>query len=135
MVEIARSMLKQKPLPHKVWGEVVFTVANVLNRCPTKNLKNQVPEECWLGSKPCITHLRVFGSLCYRHVPDERRTKLEDKSEPMILVGYHPTGAYRLYNPVTEKLLVSRDVILREVKSCIGTKVDKKKKWFQCRLQ
>lgn len=62
-------------------------------------------------------HLKIFGSLCYRHVPDERSTKLEDKSEPVILVGYHPTKSYRLYDPVTEKLMVSRDVIVREAES------------------
>lgn len=50
-------------------------------------------------------------------MPDERRTKLEDKSELMILVDYHPTRAYRLYNPVTEKLVVSKDAIIREVES------------------
>lgn len=93
------------------------TVAYVLNRCPTRNLKNQVLEECWSGSKPWITHLKVFGSLCYKHVSDERRTKLEDNSEHMILVGYHPFRAYRLYNPVAEKLVVSRDVIIREAES------------------
>jgi hypothetical protein len=28
----------------------------------------------------------VFGSLCYKHVPDARRKKLDDKSEAMIFV-------------------------------------------------
>lgn len=42
LVEMVRSMLKQKSLPHKFWGEAVSIAAYVLNRCPTKNLKNQV---------------------------------------------------------------------------------------------
>lgn len=54
---------------------------------------------------------------CYRHVPNERTTKLEDKNEHMILVGYYPTRSYRLDNPITEKLVVSRDVIIRGVES------------------
>lgn len=35
----------------------------------------------------------------------------------MILGGYHPTRAYKLYNPIIEKLVVSRDVVIREVES------------------
>jgi hypothetical protein len=49
-------------------------------------------------------------SLCYKHAPDVRRSKLEEKSEIMILIGYHPIGAYKLYNPVTQKVHISGDV-------------------------
>ncbi|KAK2398342.1 putative mitochondrial protein [Trifolium repens] len=113
LLNMARSMIKQKCLPHKFWGEAVTTAAYILNKCPTKKLK-LVPEEAWYGRKPSVKHLRVFGSLCYKHVPDARRTKLEDKSEIMILIGYHPTGAYKLYDPVTNKVHISRDVIVNE---------------------
>jgi transposase InsO family protein len=113
LLNMARSMIKQKCLPHKFWGEAVTTAAYILNKCPTKKLK-LVPEEAWYGRKPSVKHLKVFGSLCYKHVPDARRTKLEDKSEIMILIGYHPTGAYKLYDPVTNKVHISRDVIVNE---------------------
>ncbi|CAJ2637748.1 unnamed protein product [Trifolium pratense] len=113
LLDMARSMIKQKNLPHMFWGEAVLTAAYILNKCPTKKLK-VVPEEAWCGRKPSVKHLKVFGSLCYKHVPDARRTKLEDKSEIMILIGYHPTGAYKLYNPVTQKVHISRDVIVNE---------------------
>jgi len=58
--------------------------------------------------------LKIFGSLCYRHILDEKRKKLEDKSEVLILIGYHPTGAYRLFNPVNQQILISRDVVVDE---------------------
>jgi hypothetical protein len=61
-----------------------------------------------------VKHLRVFGSLCYRHIPDQKRKKLDDKSEALILVGYHTAGSYKLYNPVTKKLTASRDVTVNE---------------------
>lgn len=47
--------------------------------------------------KPNISHLRVFGSLAYRHVPDQLRKKLDDKGEQMILVGYCGTLFCRLH--------------------------------------
>lgn len=101
ILNMARSMLKEKELPQSLWGEAVSTATYVLNRCPTKRLKSQVPEEIWSSRKPSIKHIRIFGSLCYKHVPDVKRKKLQDKSEMVVLVGYHPTGAYRLYNPLT----------------------------------
>ena len=93
------------------------TVAYVLNRCPTKRLKNKVPEEVWSGKKSSVNHLRVFGSICYKHVPNAGRKKLDDKSEAMILVGYHKTGAYRLYNPISGKIMISRDIVIDENES------------------
>ena len=42
----------------------------------------------------------MFGSICYNHVSDVRRRKLDDKSDLMILVGYHKTELYRLFNPI-----------------------------------
>lgn len=73
-----------------------------------------MPEEVWSGRKPYVSHLKVFGSICYKHVPDARRNKLEDKSEAMILVGYHNTGAYRLLDPHSKKIVISRDVKVLE---------------------
>jgi len=32
----------------------------------------------------------------------------------MILVRYHSTGAYRLYDPATRKIFISRDVVVNE---------------------
>lgn len=33
----------------------------------------------------------------------KRRTKLQNKSKPIILIGYHVTCVYRLYNPIQRK--------------------------------
>jgi len=117
ILNMVRSMIKGKNLPHNFWGEAATTAVYILNRCPTKSLHSQVPEEVWSGLKPSVKHLRIFGSLCYRHIPDQRRKKLDDKSEPMILVGYNSTGSYKLYNPVTRQVIFSRDVYFDESNS------------------
>ena len=93
-------------------GEAVSTLVYILNRCPTKILKNKVPEEVWSGKQTSVSHLKVFCCMCYKHVPDLRRRKLYDKSEHMILVGYHKTDAYMLFNPVNEKIMLSRDIMI-----------------------
>lgn len=90
IMNMVRSMLKSKGLPNSFWGEAVVTATYVLNRCPTLKLEGKVPEEAWTGRRPSVKHLRVFGSVCCRHVPDQRRRKLDDKSEQLVFVGYHP---------------------------------------------
>lgn len=120
LLNMARSMIKKKNLPHKFWGEGVTTTAYILNKCPAKKLNLKVLEEAWCGRKPSVKHFKVFGSLCYKHVLDARRSKLEDKSEIMIFIGYHPTGAYKLYNYVTQKVHISRDVIVHEAEKVIS---------------
>lgn len=92
VLDMARGMLKEK-FPHTLWGEAVSSSVYVLNKYPTKRMNYIVPEERWTGKKPSVKHLRVFGALCYNHVQDQRRTKFQDKSKEMVLVGYHPTCA------------------------------------------
>lgn len=81
LFDMARCMLKEKGLPKSYWGAVVTTAAFVLNRSPTKKLEDVTPEEAWSGCKPSVKHFRIFGSICHRHIPEERRKKLDDKSE------------------------------------------------------
>jgi hypothetical protein len=68
--------------------------------------------------KSSVSHFKVFGCVAYAHVPEEMRRKLDDRSEKCIFVGYsEQSKAYRLYNLVTKKLIVSRDVKFQEDKS------------------
>jgi hypothetical protein len=126
IMNMVRCMLKSKHLPKELWGEAVSTATYILNRCPTKRLNGTTPEEAWSGSKPNVEHLKVFGSIAYKHVPDQLRKKLDDKSETMILVGYHPTGGYKLYDPVSKVTVISRDVVFDELKEWDWDKAEKK---------
>ena len=57
----------------------------------------------------------MFGCICYAHVPDALRKKLDDKAEKCIFLGYSQrTKGYKLYNPVSGKVIVSRDVTFNE---------------------
>src|ERR1051325_8314120 len=115
-MNIVRSMLKGKNLPKEFWGEVVSTATYILNRCPTKKIEGITLEECWSGVKPSLSHLKVFGSIAHRHVPDQLRGKLDDKLSQMILVAYHSIGGYKLFNPVNKQIVINRDVIIDDLK-------------------
>ncbi|KAL0375438.1 UNVERIFIED_CONTAM: Retrovirus-related Pol polyprotein from transposon TNT 1-94 [Sesamum radiatum] len=111
IMEMARSMLQEKHLPKAFWAEAVYTAVYLLNRCPTKAVQNMTPIEAWSGRKPSAKHLRVFGSICYVHIPTEKRHKLEEKTEKGIFLGYSTQSkGYRIYNLKTKKLIISRDV-------------------------
>ncbi|MCI29596.1 hypothetical protein A2U01_0050805, partial [Trifolium medium] len=45
ILNMARSMVKQKQLPKRFWAEAVSIAVYLLNGCPTKRLKDKVPEE------------------------------------------------------------------------------------------
>ncbi|CAN1222821.1 Retrovirus-related Pol polyprotein from transposon TNT 1-94 [Linum grandiflorum] len=115
VLNMMRSMLKSKNLPKELWAEAVDCAVYLLNRSPTKNIWNQTPQEAWSRRKPTVSHLRVFGSVGHVHIPDEKRTKLDDKSKKYLFVGYseHSKG-YKMFDPLTEKVIISRDVAIDE---------------------
>ena len=115
IVESARAMLYCSGLPKYLWAEAVNTAVYVLNRTPTAQTPNSTPYEIWSRQKPSLGHTRIFGSDAYVHVPDEKRTKLEPKSQKLVFVGYDGNSTnYRLFDPTKKKIIVSRNVIFNE---------------------
>ncbi|KAL3534237.1 hypothetical protein ACH5RR_002698 [Cinchona calisaya] len=112
---MAKSMLHDKGLPKEFWAEAVHTAVYLLNRSPTKAVWNQTPLEAWSGRKPSVNHLKIFGSVCYAHIPKEKRYKLDEVGEKCIFVGYSSQSkGYHLYNLKTNKIIVCRDVLFNE---------------------
>ncbi|KAK2969386.1 hypothetical protein RJ640_001301 [Escallonia rubra] len=131
IVNMTRSMLKSKNLPKKFWAEAIDYAVYLLNRCPTRSVWNQTPQEAWRNYKPSVSHLKVFGSIAYVHVPYQQRKKLDDKSEKFIFIGYsQQSKGYKLYNPVDKKMKVSRDVTFDEQSSWDYTDRDKEQYVF-----
>ncbi|KAL0540755.1 hypothetical protein IC582_020769 [Cucumis melo] len=115
ILNMTRSMLKYKKMPKEFWAQAVECAVYLSNRSPTRSLWNKTPQQAWAGRKPSIDHLRVFGCMAYAHIPDQKRSKLDDKSEKYVFVGYDASSkGYKLYNPVTKKTIVSRDVVFDE---------------------
>lgn len=100
VVEMAKSMLHDKGMPYYLWAEVEHIGVNILNRCPTKFLDNITYFEAYSGRKPSIAHLKVFGFLCYVHIPSELRHKLKAKSTKCVFVGYATCEKeYKIFDP------------------------------------
>jgi hypothetical protein len=62
-----------------------------------------------------VSHFRIWGSVCYYHVPSEKRTKLDPTAEKGILVGYSEASkGYRIFVRARKKIIVCRDVQFEE---------------------
>jgi len=97
------------------WADAILCAAYINNICPSNAIRNKTPYELWYGHVPSVKHLRVFGSTCYALIPKVHRNKLGARSCKCIFLGYSNTSkAYRLYDEVNKKFVVSRDVIFLE---------------------
>ncbi|XP_025674246.1 uncharacterized protein [Arachis hypogaea] len=117
--ELDYNLLSMGQLSEKGYKMITYhgycTVFDNNGRCPTKSVRDKTPEEAWSGKRPSIHHFRVFGCIAYAHVPDQLRKKLDDKGEKCIFIGYSTDSkAYKLYNPVSKKVIISRDVTFDE---------------------
>ncbi|CAL9004184.1 unnamed protein product, partial [Prunus brigantina] len=111
-----RATQKLELIHADICGPITPT-SNSNKRCPTLAVKDVTPEETWSGVKPSIDHFRVFGCIAHVHVPEERRTKLDNRSITCVLLGVsEESKGYRLFDPVAKRVVVSRDVIFEEEK-------------------
>ena len=57
----------------------------------------------------------MFGSLCYAHVPEQQRQKLDLSSKRCVFLGYGSCEkGYKVYNIESGKVVISRDVVFNE---------------------
>lgn len=87
-----------------------------MNRLPTRVVEGKTTFEAWSGNKPSAQHLKILDSIFYTHVPNVTRSKLDDKAEVRIFIGYGAhTKGYRVYNIHNGKIQFSRDIQIDEM--------------------
>lgn len=115
MVEVAHSLMKAMDVPCSFWGEVVRTAVHILNRSPTRSLQGVTLYEAWRKKKPAVDYFRTFGCVAHVKLVGPGVTKLADRTCPGIFLGYEPgTKGYRVYDPVSKRLYITRDVRFEE---------------------
>lgn len=111
-------MLSGAGIVDEFWKEVVDTPCYLVNISPTSVLVDKTPPEVWSSKKPSLAHLGAFGCDAFMHISKEKRSKLDNKAEKYIFIGYkYGVKGYKMWNLVTRKTIYSRDVIFREVES------------------
>jgi hypothetical protein len=120
-------MLRMAKLPKSLWAKAVQTACYLISRSPLIPLDFDIPERVRTGQDASYAHLKVFRCKTFAHVPKEQRLKLDDKAIPCIFVGYGDASfGYKLWDPMTKKMIRSRDVVFHENENI--TDFDKSKK-------
>lgn len=91
-----RAVLHDSGMPYAYWAEALQTVTYLQNRSPVEG-REVTPFEAFFGVRPDLSKVRVFGCLGYcRILESKREHKLSPRAETCWLLGYMPSGAYRV---------------------------------------
>jgi hypothetical protein len=117
--EMTRALLIHAGLPSLMWPLAASVAVYTINRVPHHCIaEGTTPFELWFNLKPDVSHMRVFGTICYQLVNTLRRPKppkLQAKADLRIFVGYSEARkGYKLLDPVTLKIKYSRAVAFDE---------------------
>lgn len=110
-LDMVRRFFNKSSLQKTLYPEFVVWSTYVLNWSPSSVL-TRTPKEDWSGIKLIVHYFKVFGYIGYTHMTYHKRTKLDDKGEKCILLGISDKSkGYKLYDLITKKLLISKDVV------------------------
>ncbi|GJP84611.1 hypothetical protein CLOP_g14666 [Closterium sp. NIES-67] len=112
LTETARGLLIEAGLPNYFWPDAVRHACVAKNRALTHVGEDKwVPYVEWIGRKPKVDMLRVFGCICMALVPKKlRHNKLDAKATWAVHLGMAQNSkGWLLWDPFTKKFLVSRD--------------------------
>ena len=111
MVGAAKAMLFGQGLPLFLWAKAYRTAVYIQNRCPHTALGRKTPEEVFIGTRPDVSHLHIFGIVYYCRIHANTRKKLDPSGEKGLLVGYNEISkAYKIYILAHKRIIVSGDV-------------------------
>ncbi|CAI7773442.1 unnamed protein product [Closterium sp. NIES-54] len=112
ITETARGLLIEAGLPDYFWRDAVRGACVAKNRALTHvGADKWVTYVEWIGRKPKVDMLRVFGCMCMAFVPKHlRHNKLGAKSIWVVHLGMAQNRkGWLLWDPFTKIFLVSRD--------------------------
>jgi hypothetical protein len=115
IVEIARSLLLSAFVPSEFWGETVLTAVSLINTITSSHSSGLSSFEKLYGYVPDYSSFRVFGCTCFVLCPHVERSKLSSRSAICVFLGYgEGKKGYCCFDPITQKLYVSRHVVFLE---------------------
>ncbi|KAH9742736.1 hypothetical protein KPL70_003051 [Citrus sinensis] len=113
ILEKVRCILSNAGLGKEFWAEAVVYACHLINHLPSTAIEGRTPMEMWTG-KPATDYnsLHVFSSTAFYHA---KESKLDPRAKKVLFMGI--TGGvkgYRLWCPITKKIIFSRDVTFDE---------------------
>lgn len=118
IIEKVRCMSLDTKMSKHFWAEAVCAAADIINALP--NASNNVPNDMWNKTPTDLSRFKVFGCRAMVWQPEQKRKKLDAKSYQCIFLRYADDAkAYRLYDTVAKKIVVSRDVVFMETERLV----------------
>ena len=119
LIETARCMIADSRLPEKFWSFALQYAAYCMNRFPTVANEGKSPHELFHKSLPDLSLMRVFGSTCYFKINKQNLSKFEPRGKLGCFIGIPGgTKGFLIYDIETKRVIVSRNVVFDESKSC-----------------
>ncbi|KAJ9542309.1 hypothetical protein OSB04_028815 [Centaurea solstitialis] len=102
-------MLLTLGFPKSFWVEALNTAVHIVNKLPCSAIRGKIPGK----RNICLKYIRVFGCPTYFQVSGQN--KLDPKAIKGSLLGYTDgIKGYRIWNPLTRKVVHSRHVRFNE---------------------
>ena len=96
-------MLNEKHMPKSYWAKAANIVVYLMNRCTTSGVHDVTPHNKYYGKKSNLSHVRIFDSISYVHILDEKQQKFDPKSEKCILVDTRLSQKVTNVKPIYSK--------------------------------
>ena len=115
IIETIITFLQNARIPSLFWSFACQTATYLINRMPTPLLSNKSHFELLYGSFPILSHLRIFGCVCYPLLKPYNNTKLQAKTTKCVFLGYASKyKGFLCYEVIRHRLYVSRHVFFCE---------------------
>jgi hypothetical protein len=102
-------------VPSEFWGEVVLTTVSLINTIPSFHILGFSLFKKLYGYAPDYSFFRVFCCTCFIPRPYVKHSKLSSRYIICIFLGYGKgKKEYYCFDPITQKLYVSRYVVFHE---------------------
>ena len=106
-------------MPTMQWREVTQAAIYLYNRTPRYTNKWKSPYESLFNRKPGQEHLRAYGCKAFAMTTAAKRKKdrlqrLDPKAWIRYLMGYTSSNIYRIWVPLLNKVIFTRDVIFNK---------------------
>jgi len=115
--DTAWTLLRQAHLPSSFWTKAIEAACQIRNRLPHSSLQGVSPYQAFFNQQPSLDHFHIFGSICYIHIPEERRppqSTWNDRATKGIIVGYPSTTLYEYYGLTRRKFGVEHNLTIHE---------------------
>ena len=97
LIDMVRSMMSNSTLPEFLWGEALKTAVHILNRVPSKVVP-KTPYELWVGRKPTLNYLHVWGCPAEAKNFNPQIKKLDSETISCNFIGYpERSKGFRFY--------------------------------------